>query len=319
MSNINDKQSSNNIQEDEIDLRELWQTILEGKIIIASIVLVIVSFAFIYALKLPNVYESKTVLIPTEDKAAGGLGGLGGLAAMAGVSLGGGGSSMTPDVAFNSLLDNYTFMRKFVINNAIVEHYSSSEVDENYVFALGYRGVYDFFNSKSDDTNDKVIDYDGAVFNTINSIKGKLSITSCKSGLIEVSFSDSDRSYPPKIITAFLKDASEHLVNNNLKNLNVRLKYFEEELFRIDSFELRKSLSEIVSSILEEKIMMQSKEYYQCDVLSVASESYIKAKTKPKRALILVVSFVTSIILGIFLVFLLQFIKSTRDTKAGTL
>jgi capsular polysaccharide biosynthesis protein len=76
-----------------------------------------------------------------------------------------------------------------------------------------------------------------------------------------------------------------------------------------DGFELRQSLSSTISSLLQEKVVMQSKIYYQCDILTAPSESYVKDKTKPKRALILVVSFVTSIILGIFLVFFLEFIK----------
>ena len=48
----------NFIEEDEIDLRELWQTILKGKKIIAIITTVIVILTLIYALKLPNVYKS---------------------------------------------------------------------------------------------------------------------------------------------------------------------------------------------------------------------------------------------------------------------
>ena len=41
--------------------------------------------------------------------------------------------------------------------------------------------------------------------------------------------------------------------------------------------------------------------------------TYIKEKTEPKRALILVVSFVTSLILGIFMAFFLEFIKSNKN------
>lgn len=306
----------NYIEEDEIDLRELLRTILDGKYIIAIVTFVVVSLTFIYALKLPNVYQSQTVLIPTEDKSSGGLGGLGGLAAMAGISVGGGGS-MTPDVAFNSLLNNYDFMKNFVIDNKVVDYYSSQEYDKNFVFALGFRGVYDLFNPKSENI-EKVYD-ESDIYAVVNRVKSSFSIASDKkTALITVSYSDSDRSYPPVIINAFLNDASKYLVDNNLKNVDSRLRYFEEELLRVDGFELRKSLSGIISSILEEKIMMKSKQYYQCDVLTLPTESYIKAKTKPKRALILVVSFVTSIILGIFLVFFLQFIKKSDDEKIET-
>ena len=293
------------IEEDEIDLRELWQTILRGKKIIIALVVVVLSLTVVYALKLPNVYKSEMILIPTSQDSGPSLGGLGGLAAMAGVSIGGGGS-MTPDTAFNSLLNNYEFMSKFVQKNKILEHYSNPDVDKNYVFALGMRGVYDFFKSSKADTLSK----DEKVFNTVKMVRKNFSIASDKkTALITISYSDSDRTYPPKVINAFLKDASKYLVDNNLRIINNKLHYFQKEMQKVDAFELRKSLSGMISKILQDKVMMQSKVYYQCDVLTEPAVAYIKDKSKPKRSLIVIVAFVTSIILGIFLVFFLEFIK----------
>ena len=307
---MNQLNTTNIIEEDEIDLKELLTTIVKGKKIIAFITLAIVSLSFIYVLKLPNIYKSEAVLIPTESK-SGGLGGLGGLAAMAGISVGGG--SMTPDVAFNSLLHNYDFMKKFVIENKIVEHYSNIDADKNYVFAFGYRSIYDFF--KSEQEKDITKDLESDIFDTIKLIQRNLSISSDKkTALINVSYSDADRTYPPTIIEAFLKDASDYLVKNNLHIINTKLGYFKKELREAESFELRQSISSIISSIIEEKIMTQSKTYYQCDILTTPSESYIKAKTKPKRGLILVVSFITSIILSIFLIFFLEFIRKDDNS-----
>ena len=296
------------IEEDEIDLRELWQTILAGKWIIISITFLVVVLTFVYVLKLANEYKSEAVLIPSEQSSQG-LGSLGGLAAMAGISVGGGGA-MTPDVAFNALLNDYTFMKEFVISNKILEHYNAKDLDKNYVFALNYRGVYDFF--KKEEVGE--LEKEEEIYNTIKSVRENFSITADKkSSLINISYNDKDRTYPPVIIKAFLKDASKYLVKNNLHIINNKLGYFEKELMRSESFELRKSISETISKIIEEKIMMQSKTYYQCDVLTLPSEAYIKDKTKPKRALILVVSFVTSIILGIFLVFFLAFIRADKE------
>ena len=308
---MNENTEHTYVEEDEIDLRELWQTILKGKKIIAIITLVVVTMTLVYALKLPNIYKSEAVLIPSSEDSGPSLGGLGGLAAMAGVSIGGGGS-MTPDVAFNALLNNYEFMKKFVINNKIVQHYNDKKVDENYVFALGFRGFYDMFKSEVDEETKHDVDVE--VYMIIKKIRSGFSVSSDKkTGLITVSYNDSDRNYPPEIINAFLKDASSYLVENNLRIINSKLGYFERELISVDGFELRKSISTIISKILEEKIMMQSKVYYQCDILTSPSISYIKNKTKPKRSLILVVSFVTSIILGVFIVFFLEFIRKEED------
>ena len=300
------------IEEDEIDLRELWQTIVKGKKVIATVVVLVVSLTLVYALKMPNVYKSEVILIPTAEDSTPSLGGLGGLAAMAGVSIGGGGS-MTPDTAFNSLLDNYEFMKKFVQKNKIVEHYSDVNADENYVFALGFRGLYDLFKSEP---NKDDLSIDDEIFNIIKSVRQNFSISSDKkTALITVSYMDSDRTYPPKIINAFLKDASKYLVDNNLRIIDNKLHYFQKEMQKAEGFELRKSLSSMISKILQDKVMMQSKVYYQCDVLTEPSVAYIKDKSKPKRGLIMVVSFVTSIILGIFLVFFLEFIKKEEEVE----
>lgn len=309
---MNESTQTQYLEEDEIDLRELWNTILKGKKLIALISVVVVSLTLVYALKLPNVYTSKTILIPTSEDGGSALGGLGGLAAMAGISIGGGGS-ISPDTAFNSLLNNYTFMQQFVVKNKILEHYNNPKEDDNYVFALGFRGFYELFKSTADKEN-----IDDEVFKIVKKIKSNMSISSDKkSGLITVSYSDSNRVYPPLIIDAFLRDTSAYLVQNNLNIIDKKLKYFSKEVQNADGFELRQSLSSMISKILQEKVMMKSKEYYQCDVLTVANPAYIKDKSKPKRGLILVVSFITSIILGIFLVFFLEFIKGTKEEESN--
>ena len=307
MQNNNFQQEYNNcIEEDEIDLRELWETIKKGKWIIFTITTIIVIVTFVYVLKLPNVYKSEAVLIPTEKDSGAALGGLGGLAAMAGVNIGSS-ASMTPDVAFNALLHNDEFMKKFIVKNGIYAHYTSPDFDKNYVFAFGMNGLYEL--TKSDKTGSK----DELLYDIIKDLRTNLSISADKkSGLITVSYMDSDRFYAPKVVNMFLKDASEYLVENSLKNINSRLKYFQTEMSRIDGFELRQSLSQIISKIVQDKVMMKSKQYYQCDLLTSAQVAYVKDKAKPKRGLILVVSFITSIILGIFLVFFLNFIKQER-------
>ena len=85
-----------NVANDEIDLRELFKAIWQGKwIIIAATAVFAVASAY-YALSLPNIYKSETILAPvTEDASLKIPGQLGGLAALAGVSLGGGGADKT--------------------------------------------------------------------------------------------------------------------------------------------------------------------------------------------------------------------------------
>ena len=74
---------------DEIDLRELFNVLLEGKWIIASLTAFISIIGVIYSLLLPNIYESKAMLVPVNSSSgiSGALASYGGLAGLAGISL----------------------------------------------------------------------------------------------------------------------------------------------------------------------------------------------------------------------------------------
>ena len=79
--------------DDEIDLRELFYVLLEGKWIIVSLTAFVSIVGVIYSLSLPNIYESKAMLVPVNSSSgiSGALGSYGGLAGLAGISLPSGG------------------------------------------------------------------------------------------------------------------------------------------------------------------------------------------------------------------------------------
>ncbi|TMP54712.1 Wzz/FepE/Etk N-terminal domain-containing protein [Pseudoalteromonas sp. S1612] len=85
-----------NAADDEIDLRELFTAIWQGKWTIIIITALFAVASVIYAINQPNIYKSEALLAPAEEQ-QGGLGALagqfGGLASLAGVNLGGGSSN----------------------------------------------------------------------------------------------------------------------------------------------------------------------------------------------------------------------------------
>lgn len=99
---------------DEIDLRELFSAIWQGKWLIAAVTSVFTIVAVVYALGLPNVYKSEVLLAPVADE--GGLkipGQLGGLAALAGVNLGGMGGGDKTDLALE-IIKSREFISRFI-------------------------------------------------------------------------------------------------------------------------------------------------------------------------------------------------------------
>ncbi len=80
-----------NSRSDEIDLRELFGILWQGKWWIIGITFLFAVAGVAYALSLPNMYESEGIYASVQNEGGGGGGGqLGGLAAIAGVSLGAG-------------------------------------------------------------------------------------------------------------------------------------------------------------------------------------------------------------------------------------
>jgi uncharacterized protein involved in exopolysaccharide biosynthesis len=91
-------ENMNKYQNDEIDLKELWNAIWKGKLLIILVTFVFSVTSVFFALSLPNMYTSGALLAPAEEESSG-LGGmasqLGGLASLAGVNLGGGKTDKT--------------------------------------------------------------------------------------------------------------------------------------------------------------------------------------------------------------------------------
>ena len=113
----------NNIADDEIDLRELFTAIWQGKWIIIAITTLFAVASVFYAINQPNIYKSEALLAPAEQDQQGGLGALagqfGGLASLAGVNLGSGGGVDKTQMALE-VLKSRQFTSDFIQKHNIL-------------------------------------------------------------------------------------------------------------------------------------------------------------------------------------------------------
>lgn len=116
-------------QDDEIDLRELFNIIWQGKWWILAITFVFAVGSVFYSLSLPNIYKSEVTLAPTEEASGGGLsqmaGQLGGLATLAGVNLGPQGTDKTTMAI--EVLQSRAFLTEFVKTYDILPELMAAE------------------------------------------------------------------------------------------------------------------------------------------------------------------------------------------------
>ena len=106
--------AQNRVADDEIDLRELFAAIWQGKWIIAAVTSLFTVAAVFYALSLPNIYKSEALLAPVSKDAGLKIPGqLGGLAALAGVNLGGLGGGDKTGLAME-IIKSREFLGRFI-------------------------------------------------------------------------------------------------------------------------------------------------------------------------------------------------------------
>ncbi|MBU1390964.1 MAG: LPS O-antigen length regulator [Gammaproteobacteria bacterium] len=110
-------------QDDEIDLRELFAVIWQGKWLIIAITAVFTIASVGLALYLPNIYKSEALLAPAAEEQAGGLSALasqfGGLASLAGVNLGAKGGTDKTQLAIE-VLKSRQFTSEFIQKHNIL-------------------------------------------------------------------------------------------------------------------------------------------------------------------------------------------------------
>jgi len=308
---MNQYNNINTIEEDEIDLKELFATIWNNKFKIAIFTFIVTSLTIIYTISIPNSYKSEVILAPQNQSKSSIGGGLSALAGLAGVSLGGG-AGMDAFSSLNTILQDNAFNKMVIEKYHLIDKLDSKNQYKNLVFALGYSGIYDFFHSKEDKKEEK--DYNEKLFDTIKNIKEIVSLSSDKkSGAISLSVTLQDRFLAKQILDIYLKESTSYLRKLDMIDVDKKLKYYKKELANSYDIELKTQLSSLISSLVQKKVLSQASEFYIVRKMVEPQVAFIKDKTKPKRGLIVIVSFITSIILGIFMIFFLEFIKGTKE------
>lgn len=297
------------ILEDEIDLRELFNTINKNRVKIFILTLVVTSLAVIYALSIPNSYKSQTILVPqTEAKPS--LGGLSTLAGMAGVDLGGSGQ-IDAATSFETILKDYSFEQYMIEKYNLIDKFTLKQ--ENLVFALSFDGFYNMFHFESSEDS---VNIEEKTYRTYEKILTTLSIsTDKKSGLITLSAESIDRFLSKELVEIYLVELTNYLRKTEMQNVDKQIKFYKNEFNNIADISIKTQLGNLAAGLLQKKVLAEANEYYNVKQLTKPQVAYIRDKTKPKRSLIVIVSFITSIILGIFAVFFLEFIRSEDIDK----
>lgn len=310
-------------QEDEIDLRELFRTLVKNKKIIILVTLAITLSAVVYALMAPKVYEAKAIIKIGEYA----LEGTNKKVTVADASE----LSKELEILFIDILKNKKE------RDASIENITLPKNQKNFL-EITANG---FSNETVKAEVQKVVDY--VQENNKKILDDVKNIHEAKAKQIEGRLMILKTKTLPMLnekIDRYKKDIKNYEVNfldvqNNLKsikNSNPTLatmqineqRYLADILIKLkdslEEFEGKKNNIEVIKiEELEEelkslRVLMEPYNYKNSEVVgAIMTNDYA---IKPKKRLIVVVAFVTGLILSIFLVFFLEFIRGTKEEKA---
>jgi hypothetical protein len=278
------------VDNDEIKLVELILILWKWKYIIVSLSLVAVVSSFFYVKSLDNVYEARVQLKLT-DKKSGGLSSFAAdsLSALPGFNMRGG-QDNTYDI-LRSILYGGTFLPEFILKN----NFQSK--------------IFDNYDEKKDNP-----DFKENINFIINSkLKSVINFREEKStGLVILAYQSKDREFTKVFVDALLKDLNIKYREFELSNLQTQIDKYENEIDKTHNLILKNKLAELVSKIIQEKVIGQAQEYYGFDIVVDSYVPEVAEKVKPKRFFLLMTMSVISFMSIVLFVFLLDFILKLR-------
>lgn len=309
---VNQVAEQSNYPDDEIDLRELFATLWRGKWIILLFTVVFAAAGVAYALSKPNIYQASVLLAPAQGEGEGpNIGGqLGGLASLAGISLGGGGGSKT--TMAKEVLQSRAFLTDFIRRHNLTVPLMATKgwdmVKEQWVINEEvYNPKTGEWSTNEDGKRLKPTDWD-----LVKSFKGLLSISDNKdTGMITLSTKSQSPSEARDWAGKLVHDINEHMRKQNVKEAEARIAYLEQKLSETNIAGMQQVFYQLIESETRTVMLANAQSEYVFKTVDPAVVP--QEKNEPKRALITVVATMLGGMLGVFVVFVIAFIRSGKE------
>ncbi|MGR5306681.1 Wzz/FepE/Etk N-terminal domain-containing protein [Vibrio mediterranei] len=301
--------------DDEIDLKELFLALWKGKWVILATTFVFAVGAVIFAISQPNTYKADTLLAPAESSGQGGLakvaGQLGGLAALAGVNLGGGESSQT-ELAVQ-VMKSRQFVDHFIKkHDLLVPIMAVKEWDANSNTLVLNDEMYDESNNKwlrepkglrgAEPSAQEA--YDVFIKNMFSVIQDK------ESGLYTVSIEHFSPFLAQQWTTWLVEDINKVMRDRVIAESTQNLEYLAEQLTKTSVAEMQNAFYKIMEEQTKSLMLAEVQDEFIFKVVDPAVVPELKAG--PKRSLICILGTLLGGMLGVMMALILFFVRKSK-------
>ena len=279
------------IPDDEIDLRELFSALWQGKWVIFSVTLLFSAVGVGYALYKPDIYQASVLVAPVHDdtSAMSRLGGqLGGLAGLAGINLGGGDASKT--TIAREVLQSRAFLSRFIHRHDLtVPLMATKGWDKENQRWLIDRTVYnpDAGEWLNDDSGQSLRPTDWDLVKAFK--ESHLSVSENKdTGMLTISVKSQSPLAARDWAQWLVNDINEHMRNQDVSEAQARIDYLEAKLAETSNAGMQQVFYQLIESEMRTVMLARAQKEYVFETIDPAVVPQEKAE--PKRALIVVLA-----------------------------
>ncbi|WP_441002133.1 Wzz/FepE/Etk N-terminal domain-containing protein [Pseudocolwellia agarivorans] len=298
--------NSPQVEDDEIDLAELWRAIWAGKFIIIAITFVFAVASVFYALSKPDVYKASVLLSPVSSQGgSGGLGALagqfGGLASLAGINLSGDGGDKT-SIAL-ATLESRSFIENFIKKHDLLVPLMASKKWDNVTESLIIN------NELYDEKNKKWIKaIKPTPWRTYKEFSRLLSVTQDKkTSLITVNLKFYSPLLAKQWLTLLVQEINDFIRKQEKEETKASIDYLQKELKNIQVKNMETVFYQLIEEQTKNMMLAQVKKEYVFKTID--SVQVPDQKDSPKRSMIIILGVLLGGVISICFVLIRHFRK----------
>ena len=299
--------------DDEIDLRELFYVLLEGKWIIVSLTAFVSIIGVIYSLLLPNIYESKAMLVPVNSSSgiSGALGSYSGLAGLAGISLPSGGDEGNSAKAIQKI-SSLSFFENNILPNIHLPDLMAVKSWNSKTNTLTFDdSIYDT------NSNTWIRDYSYPQQQIPSSqesyavFKQHLSLNDDKkSGFITLSIKHQSPFVAKQWVELVVNEVNAFYRQKDKLESEKAVSYLNQQISMTGLSEIKQVLAQLLQEEIKKLTLIEANQFYVFDYID--PPAVMERKSAPKRSIICIISALLGGVLSVFLVLIRHYAMSQK-------
>jgi len=297
----NNKINISNNSDDEINIRELFQTIWKGKLIIFGITFLSSILAVFFSLSLPNIYQSEAILSPVGAEASPNKNSsIGGLASLAGINLQsqplGNSAKAIEKVRTLSFFEDYILPNIFLPNLMAVD---SWDPDTNKIS----------YNEKDYNEKTKTWNEIPSAQESYDEFKDIMSFTQdYDTGFVSVSVRHQSPHVAKDLVELVVTQINYFFRMNDKKEANLSIDFLNMQISQTSYTEIKQVIAQLLQNKVQQLTLIEANEFYVFSYLD--PPAVMEDREEPNRVSICIFGFIFGALLGLLIVITRQYISA---------